>query len=279
MKLQKSATDLVLSVVIPVYNEAETLPLILSQVIAVLPGVTKEIIVVDDGSRDGTREWLTASFPGAVNRIGAVRNPAGAPPVFILAPSTAGTPPAAMVDGEAPVGPTTIKPLLHAKNGGKGQALRTGFAAATGDIVIIQDADLEYDPGDWTTMLALIVNDHADVVYGSRFYGRPHRVLYFHHYIANKLISYLFNILYNQIFTDVEVCYKMFRRRVLDGERLGSTDFGIEIELSARIARAKKWRIYEMGISYYGRTYDEGKKINWKDGIKALWYILKYRFD
>lgn len=151
--------------------------------------------------------------------------------------------------------------------------------AATGDIVVIQDADLEYDPQDWGQMYDLIaIRKVADVVYGSRFYGRPHRSLFFHHYMANRVISLLFNLLYNQTLSDIEVCYKMFTREVLQSLSLSCDDFGIEVEMSAQIARNRKLRIYETGISYYGRTYDEGKKINWRDGVKALWYILKFRF-
>jgi glycosyltransferase involved in cell wall biosynthesis len=176
-------------------------------------------------------------------------------------------------------GAIRIKVILHARNLGKGGALRTGFAACTGDVVIIQDADLEYDPVDWAPMYDLIaIRGVADVVYGSRFSGRPHRALYFHHYMANRLISLLFNGLYNQTLSDIEVCYKMMSRAVLESLRLTCNDFGIEVELSAQIARAKTWRIYEVGITYYGRTYAEGKKINWRDGVKALWYLLKFRF-
>ena len=153
------------------------------------------------------------------------------------------------------------------------------MAAVTGDVVVIQDADLEYDPQDWTQMYNLIAERKvADVVYGSRFYGRPHRSLFYHHFLANKLISVLFNILYNQTLTDIEVCYKMFTREVLNTLRLTCDDFGIEVEMSAQISLNRKLRIYETGISYYGRTYEEGKKISWRDGLMALWYILKFRF-
>ena len=156
--------------------------------------------------------------------------------------------------------------------------MRTGLAHASGDVIVIQDADLEYDPDDWSRMLPLIVDRQvADVVYGSRFYGRPHRSLYFHHYLANRLISLLFNFLYNQMLSDIEVCYKMFTREVLKTLNLTRNDFGFEIEISAQIALARVWRIYEVGISYYGRTYDEGKKINWRDGLKALLYLVKFR--
>ena len=144
---------------------------------------------------------------------------------------------------------------------------------------MIQDADLEYDPSDWQPMYHLIaVRKVADVVFGSRFYGRPHRSLYFHHYFANRLISLLFNIVFNQTLTDIETCYKMMTREVARSLRLTANDFGIEVEMSAEIARQRNLRIYELGISYYGRTYAEGKKINWKDGLKALWYVFKFRF-
>jgi glycosyltransferase involved in cell wall biosynthesis len=172
----------------------------------------------------------------------------------------------------------SVAVFFHDRNRGKGAALRTGFAHVNGDVVVIQDADLEYDPGDWSLMLPLIVERQvADVVYGSRFFGRPHRSLYYHHYIGNRIISIMFNILYNQMLSDVEVCYKMFRREVLQELDLTANDFGFEIEISAQIALARHWRIYEVGITYFGRTYEEGKKINWRDGIKALGYLFKFR--
>ena len=135
-------------------------------------------------------------------------------------------------------------------------------------------------PNDWAAMYELIARQKvADVVYGSRFYGTPHRSLYYYHFLANRLISSIFNLLYNQTLTDIEVCYKMFTRPVLESMKLSAHDFGIEVEMSAQIARARSWRIYEMGIHYYGRTYEEGKKINWRDGMKALWYLVKFRFN
>lgn len=162
---------------------------------------------------------------------------------------------------------------------GKGAGLQTAFAAISGDVVVIQDGDLEYDPSDWPQMYDLIaVRRVADVVYGSRFYGRPHRSLYFHHYLGNRLINILFNLVYNQTLTDLESCYKMMTSRVARSLRLTANDFGIEVEISAEIARQRDLRIYEIGISYFGRTYAEGKKIDWKDGLKALWYIFKFRF-
>ena len=228
-----------LSVLMPVFNEIGTIAAILQAVERALPGVEKEIIVVDDGSTDGTRDWLRQNVGGG--------------------------------------GP--VKLFLHDRNQGKGAAVRTAMAAATGAVIVLQDADLEYDPTDWAEMYALIAERKvADVVYGSRFYGRPHRSLYFHHYAGNRLLSTLFNILYNQTLMDIETCYKMFTREVLQSLNLTASDFGIEVQLSAQIALARRWRIYEMGIQYFGRTYNEGKKINWTDGAKALWYLFRYRF-
>ena len=265
--------DLRLSVVIPVYNERETLPRILRAVMAVLPGIRREIIVVDDGSRDGTREWISTTFPADSNEISGVRRNADGTIDFLSG--------AAAADGdgvEKAAGPVTVRPLLQAANGGKGSALRAGLTAATGDVLVIQDADLEYDPSDWAPLFRLLQIDVADVVYGSRFYGRPHRALYFYHYLGNRTISALFNVFYDQTLTDLETCYKMFRREVIEGALLSSNDFGIEVELSAVFARPRRWRIYECAISYYGRTYDEGKKIGWRDGLLALWYVVKFRF-
>ncbi|MBI4693969.1 MAG: glycosyltransferase family 2 protein [Gammaproteobacteria bacterium] len=251
-----------LSIVIPCYNERETIAECLVRVVAALPEVVKEIVIVDDGSRDGTRDWL-------------VRHAA-----------LAGTACALEIDerGDLRVVPGpgrefALRVVLHERNRGKGGALQTGFETVSGEVVVIQDADLEYDPDDWRTMYELIaVKRVADVVFGSRFYGRPHRALYFHHFLANRVISLLFDALYDQTLTDIEVCYKMFTREVLADLRLSANDFGIEVQMSAQMALARKWRIYELGISYYGRTYAEGKKINWKDGVKALWYLVKYRF-
>jgi glycosyltransferase involved in cell wall biosynthesis len=171
-----------------------------------------------------------------------------------------------------------VEVIFHDVNKGKGASLRTAFAVVTGDVIVIQDADLEYDPNDWLTMYDLIaVRKVADVVYGSRFYGRPHRSLFYHHYLANRLISVLFNICFNQTLTDIETCYKMMTCEVLRSLRLTANDFGIEVEISAQIAKQPKLRICELGISYYGRTYAEGKKVDWKDGLKALWYVVKFR--
>ncbi len=273
-----------LSVIIPVYNEIHTLDTVLAKVIQVLPQTPKEIVMVDDGSTDGTREWLVQTF--------------GDPLLHPICVSVGSNKQLVTVDGsdrqvdrteyeeqESNVGvaltqqtPVTVKVIFHKRNQGKGAALRTGFQAATGDVLVIQDADLEYDPQDWKQMWRLMLEGHADVVYGSRFYGKPHRVLYFHHLLANKLISNLINLLCNTTLSDIEVCYKMFRREVLEGMKLTCNDFGFEVEFTVKITKSRRhWRFYETGIAYYGRTYAEGKKINWKDGVKALWYIIRFR--
>ena len=271
--------DLKLSVIVPVYNERRTLPHILRLVILALPGTVKQIIVVDDCSTDGSREWLLRTFPQPEVQIVGIGRDGSGEPLFVHADETASTGNRGDPElTEAPAGETTIAVILHRENAGKGRALRTGLQASTGNVVVIQDADLEYDPADWREMFGLIARGTADVVFGSRFYGRPHRSLYFHHYVGNRLISLIFNILYNQILTDIEVCYKMFRREVLDGVSLTCSDFGFEIEFSAIVVKSRRWRIYEVGISYFGRTYEEGKKINWRDGLRALWYLVKYRF-
>jgi glycosyltransferase involved in cell wall biosynthesis len=253
---------IVLSIVVPVYDEIRTIGTVLARLSAVLPDVAKQIIVVDDGSTDGTREWLARNVPDG---------------------KQAGTSIVVNADGTldfAATGGTalTVQVIGHEANKGKGAGLRTAFAAVTGDVVVIQDADLEYDPNDWPAMYDLIaVRKVADVVYGSRFYGRPHRSLFYHHYLGNRLLSVLFNICFNQTLTDIETCYKMMTREVMRSLRLTTNDFGIEVEISAQIAKQRKLRVYELGISYYGRTYAEGKKINWKDGLKAIWYLFKFR--
>ena len=251
-----------LTVLIPAYNERFTIGPCLVRVVAALPEVAKEIVIVDDGSQDGTREWLREQVDGLHGESAALELDLDGK--------------LRVVSGAAQF---HCRVLLHERNRGKGGALQTGLAAASGDVIVVQDADLEYDPDDWGPMFDLIVGRGvADVVYGSRFYGRPHRALYFHHYMANRLISFLFNALYNQTLTDIEVCYKMFTREVLDSLRITADDFGFEVQFSAQVALARRWRIYELGIAYYGRTYDEGKKINWKDGVKALWYLFRFRF-
>jgi glycosyltransferase involved in cell wall biosynthesis len=249
-----------LSVLIPCYNEKDYVLDLLALVGRALPDVEKEIVLVDDGSKDGTREILQAQF-GAPHREGDLLSGVATLKQRQMTPNA------------------TIAVIFHDTNKGKGGALQTAMKHCTGNVVIIQDADLEYDPNDWGLMWNLIAERKvADVVYGSRFYGRPHRSLNYHHFMANRLISFLFNILYNQTLTDIETCYKMFTRQVLDALRITQDDFGFEVQISAQIARHRRWRIYELGISYYGRTYDAGKKINWKDGVKALWYVLKFRF-
>lgn len=253
-----------LSIVIPVYNEVRTIGRILVQVAKALPDIRKQVVVVDDCSSDGTAAWLRRNLQPAERIWHNLSLDDGGD----LAPCD---------DGPQRAG-VSFTLLFHGTNRGKGAAVRSGLACASGDVIVVQDADLEYDPNDWLNMLPLITDRKiADVVYGSRFFGRPHRSLYFHHYLGNRIISLCFNILYNQMLTDIEVCYKMFTREVLNELVLISDDFGIEIEISAQIARAKRWRIYEVGISYYGRTYEEGKKINWRDGLKALMYLIKFR--
>lgn len=223
-----------LSVIIPCYNEASTIGRIIDAVRA-SPYPDKELIVVDDGSTDGTRERLAGDDGRRVDRV-----------------------------------------ILHDVNRGKGAALRTGIAAATGDVVIVQDADLEYDPNEYGRVLAPILEGRADVVYGSRFMGaEPHRVLYFWHRMGNGLLTLLSNMFTNLNLTDMETGYKAFRREVIQSIEIEEDRFGFEPEITAKVAK-KRLRIYEVGISYYGRTYAEGKKINYKDGMRAIYCILKY---
>jgi glycosyltransferase involved in cell wall biosynthesis len=222
-----------LSVVIPVYNERATVAELLRRVLAV--AIDKEVILVDDGSSDGTREILA----GLESRPG-------------------------------------IRVIQHERNRGKGAALRTGFAAAQGDVVLVQDADLEYDPEDYHRLLQPIAAGRADVVLGSRFIGSgPHRVLYYWHYVGNRALTTLSNVFTNLNLSDMETCYKVFRREVLDGLEIEESRFGFEPEIVAKVARGR-WRVYEVGVSYSGRTYNEGKKIGWRDGVRAVWCILKY---
>ena len=246
-----------ISVLIPAYNEIGTIAQIIDMVATSLSGVRKEIVIVDDGSKDGTRDWLSNRYKATLEQD------------FIKLRESS----VAAISDEC-----DIRVIFHSSNKGKGGAIQTAMRAATGAVLIIQDADLEYDPDDWVEMYRLIaVKKVADVVYGSRFYGKSHRSLYFHHYLANRLISIIFNILCNQTLTDIETCYKMFTRQVLNSLNITANDFGMEVQISCQIALARKWRVYETAIHYYGRTYREGKKINWKDGLKALWYLVRYR--
>jgi glycosyltransferase involved in cell wall biosynthesis len=223
-----------LSIVIPCYNEVRTIDRILAAVRA-SPHRDVEIIVVDDGSTDGTRERISGELKPLIDHL-----------------------------------------VMHEHNQGKGAALRSGIRAATGDIVIIQDADLEYDPNEYPQLVAPIEEGRADVVFGSRFMGAaPHRVLYFWHRVANGLLTLLSNMLTNLNLTDMETCYKAFRREIIQSIEIEENRFGFEPEITAKVAR-RGCRIFEVGISYYGRTYAEGKKIGARDGLRALYCILKY---
>ena len=223
-----------LSIIIPCYNERQTIADLVAAVKRA-PIASKEIIIVDDGSTDGTQETLKS-----------------------------------LRDDEVVV-------LFHNKNQGKGAALRTGFKSASGDICIVQDADLEYDPQELPIVIGPIVDGKADVVFGSRFQGgRPHRVVYFWHRMGNGFLTLLSNIFSDLNLSDMETCYKAFRREVIQSINLKENRFGFEPEVTAKVSRKQGIRIYEVGISYYGRTYEEGKKIGWKDGARAIYCILKY---
>lgn len=223
-----------LSVIIPCYNEKETIRELIDAV-KQAPVNNMEIIIVDDFSTDGTRDILENEIKPLVSKI-----------------------------------------IYQEQNMGKGAALRTGIQAATGDMVVIQDADLEYDPNEYPKLINPILNDKADVVYGSRFMGgEPHRVVYYWHFVGNSFLTRLSNMLTNINLTDMETCYKVFRRELIQSIKIEENRFGFEPEITAKIAK-RKVRIYEVGISYYGRTYDEGKKIGWKDGIRAIYCIFKY---
>jgi glycosyltransferase involved in cell wall biosynthesis len=223
-----------LSVVMPVYNEQATLRQVVARVLEMPLAI--ELVCVDDGSADGSREILA----------------------------------------ELQREHSAIRVLLQPRNLGKGAALRRGISEATGDFVVIQDADLEYDPSEYKTLLEPLLEGKADVVYGSRFLGgRPHRVLYFWHFVGNWLLTLISNALTNLNLTDMETCYKVFRREVIQSIRLEEDRFGFEPEVTVKVAK-RHLRVYEVGISYWGRTYEEGKKIGWKDGVRALWCLLKY---
>lgn len=231
----------VLSIVMPVYNEQNTIAEIVDKVIlAPIPqGMTRELVCVNDCSRDNTAAALDAL-------------PAKYPDVKF----------------------TIVHKVV---NQGKGAALRDGFARASGDLVIVQDADLEYDPNDYMKLLSPIVEGKADVVYGSRFIGEPHRVLYYYHRLGNAFLTMLSNLFTNLNLTDMEVCYKVFKKSVLDRIEVKSNRFGVEPELTAKIAKMRpRLRIYEVGVAYYGRSYEEGKKITWKDGFKAIYAIIRF---
>jgi glycosyltransferase involved in cell wall biosynthesis len=232
--MEENTAKLSVTVVIPVYDERETIGEVLRRVYA--SPITTDVVVVDDASTDGTDE-----------RLRELQQQYG----FTL--------------------------LTHERNQGKGAALRTGFAAVKGDVVIIQDADLEYDPHDYPALVEPIFEGRADVVYGSRFLGGPHRVLYYWHAVGNHLLTTLSNMLTNLNLSDMEVGYKVFRREVLDKVQIKSNRFNFEPEFTAKVAR-HRFRIYEMPISYSGRTYEEGKKIGWKDGFQAIYAIIRYRF-
>ncbi len=223
-----------LSVIIPCYNESETIHQIVAAVKA-SPIENIEIIIVDDGSTDGTRDILANQIEAEVDQI-----------------------------------------IYHPRNRGKGAALRTGFGAATGEIVIVQDADLEYDPQEYPLVIEPILKNRADVVFGSRFLGGgSHRVLYFWHTVGNRFLTTLSNMFTNLNLSDMETCYKAFRREIIQGVKIRENRFGFEPEITAKVARMN-CRIYEVSISYYGRTYQEGKKINWKDGFRAIYCIIRY---
>jgi len=225
-----------LSIVIPVYNEKKYIQEIVNRIMEIdLLPIEKEIIIIDDHSTDGTREILQTHLEKKVDQV-----------------------------------------IYHEKNMGKGAALRTGFQYVSGEVVIVQDADLEYNPSEYGKLLKPILEGKADAVYGSRFVGsEPHRVLFFWHYVGNKLLTLLSNMLTNLNLTDMETCYKMFKKEIINSISIEQNRFGFEPEITAKLSKGN-WRIYEVGISYSGRNYEEGKKINWKDGLQALWCIFKY---
>ncbi|KJD32064.1 glycosyl transferase [Tamlana nanhaiensis] len=233
-----------LSVIIPAYNEAETIHNILNKIksVKLINNIEKEILIVNDCSTDKTKNAISSYIS---------------------------------VNPDLP-----ISYFEHEINQGKGAALHTGIQMATGDVLVIQDADLEYNPEEYNDLLKPIIDGFADVVYGSRFMGsKPHRILFFWHTIGNKFLTFLSNMFTNLNLTDMETCYKMFRSDIIKSIKLKEKRFGFEPEVTAKISKIKHIRIYEVGISYYGRTYYEGKKIGWKDGFRAIWCIFKYRFN
>ncbi len=230
-----------LSIIVPAYNEAKTIHLILDKIkmVELLGGISKEIIIVNDCSTDTTEESIKQYIESNLS--------------------------------------LNIRYLKHEINQGKGAAIHTGIQHASGEYLIIQDADLEYNPEEYNILLKPVIDGYADVVYGSRFMGgKPHRILFFWHSIGNKFLTFLSNMLTNLNLTDMETCYKLFKTNLVQGFQLQEKRFGFEPEVTARISRVPNIRIYEVGISYYGRTYAEGKKINWKDGFRAIYCIVKY---
>jgi glycosyltransferase involved in cell wall biosynthesis len=231
-----------ISFLVPVFNEERTIVEVVKRIgLADLSGAEREVVLVDDGSRDGSRGWMKA------------------------------------IEREPPPGIALVKLVLQDRNRGKGAAVRAAAGVATGEFCVIQDADLEYDPRDVPALVGPLLDGRADAVFGSRFLGGPHRVLYFWHYVGNRALTILSNMLTNYNLSDMEVGYKAFRTDVLRRLNLRSERFGIEPELAARLARVGA-RLYEVPVSYSGRTYAEGKKITWRDGVAALWWIFRYRF-
>jgi glycosyltransferase involved in cell wall biosynthesis len=251
---QNAGAGMMVSIVVPVYNERATIEEILIRIQRV--PLNKEIIVVDDGSTDGTRKLLQQWSKSEATGVREILTQ----------------------DGRT-LSLQGLRIFFLERNSGKGAALRRGFEEVKGDVILIQDADLEYDPQDYDKLLEPIFDGRADAVYGSRFLGGPQRVHYFWHYVGNKFLTIVSDMLTNLKLTDMETCYKVFRREVLAGMKLKSNRFGFEPECTAKIAKGN-WRVYEVPITYSGRTYAEGKKITWRDGAIALWYILRFNlFD